>query len=136
MNTRAAVSVATLTFIAGVVVGVAGTRSNLFARTASTPSVAQESTPAKAANVRALLAEVAGSPGHFVLSGTSQLGHGCDELVTGTLHEDYMEVELRNRFRFFLPYTAIYRIDQEGPGSVTVPVVYTTVRPQAQFCGD
>jgi hypothetical protein len=37
---------------------------------------------------------------------------------------------------FYMPYAAIYQIAREGPGSVTVPVVYSTAFPTARFCGD
>ena len=137
MNTKATVSVCTLVFVLGIATGIAGSRSEVFDEALSKGSSGPSNGgSAKAATIRGLLAEVTGNPGHFILTGTNLPGGRCDAVVTATFHDEYMEVEQAKGLDFFVPYSAIYRINRTGPGSVEIPVVSTNVSPFGRFCGD
>lgn len=138
MNTRAVGSLSVLAFVLGIAAGAAAVRSNLFARLSSYAPAAQQGSPANASNLRELLHELIARPEGFVLTGTEDKQGRCSVVVTATaLHDDYMTVKRASGGpEAFVPYAAIYAIEREGPGSVTIPVVHTSAYPVAKYCGD
>lgn len=139
MNTRQGVAVAALTFVAGVVVGLGVLRTTLtsaITRAIQTRTV-EAPTPVGSSSVRGLLGIFVGNGRSFSLTGIDDPQGRCNSVVTATgLHGDYMALKTAQGSEFFVPYSAIYRIDREGPGPITIPVVYTTAHPTPKFCGD
>ena len=137
MTTRTGIAVAVLTFVTGVVSGISGSRSSLFARIGERAPAVQHGTLTQASNVRGLLASLVTGSSGFVLTGVEDNRGRCNILVSATaLRDDYMAVKPSQGPEFYLPYAAIYRIDREGPGPITIPVIYTTAHPFPKFCGD
>ena len=93
----------------------------------------------QAQSVRSLLSRlIPPTRGQFLLTGTENQTRGgpCNFVVTASaIESDYMVVK-QGRLEFIVPFAAIYRIDPEGPGSVTIPVIYLTAFPQLHACGD
>jgi hypothetical protein len=136
MNTRASISIAVLTFVGGVTLGIGGSRSSVFARLAEKPGT-QSGPSAQAANVRGLLADLLKDSAGFLLTGVEDFGGRCNvPLSASSFHDDYMAVKRSQGPEFYLPYAAIYHIDREGPGPIAIPVIYTTAFPHPKFCGD
>jgi hypothetical protein len=137
MNTRATISVAVLTFVAGVTLGIGGSRTSFLAKFADKPSSTQSGPLIQSANVRGLLADLLKGSPRFILTGAEDYRGQCNVPATmSSLHDDYMAVKPSQGSEFFLPYGAIYRVDREGPGNIDLPVVHTTAFPLPKFCGD
>jgi hypothetical protein len=138
MSTKVLIPVAALAFVVGAATGIAGSRSSLFARALSTSNVLDQAfvTPPQA-TLRSVLSDLLKNSRSFVLTGIEDSQGRCNVGVQAmAIRDDYMVVKPSNGQEWFLPFAAIYRVEQEGPGSITVPVVYTTAYPRPKFCGD
>ena len=140
MNARSSVAIGALTFVVGVAVGLgSGTQkavASLLARSEPTPTVTAASAIGYS-TVRGLLGIFIGKSKTFILTGVEDFQGRCNVAVTATgLQGDYMSVKAAQGPEFFVPYSAIFRIDREGPGPIGIPVVYTTAHPNPKFCGD
>jgi hypothetical protein len=139
MNTRVTAAVAALTFVFGVAVGLGGTTRtavlSTLVRRVQTPT---DATPATGSStLHGLLAILISKNKNFILTGIDDLQGRCNAVVTATgLYGDYMSLKTADGPEFFVPYAAIFKVDREGPGPVTIPVVYSTAHPTAKFCGD
>lgn len=126
-----------LAFTLGTATGViCAQRTTLFSRR-ERAGIAQQGSP-DAQSIHDLLRHLVRDSGSFVLTGVEDNSGRCNIGVTAAgLHDDYMGVRSsQGGPTWFVPYAAIYRIDREGPGPITVPVVYTTAFPRPKFCGD